>query len=355
MAALMDRRSFVTGLGGLVAAPEIVRASSLMQVRGSAISRESEFDGFANAPTGAPQYPTYFTSLNGISPYPVRPPWHVAGVDYRVGVSTGVRLKDPTTINPEIATSSGTNPIVLALQADNVTFDGYDFTLGGWWQIRSSGHSNLTVSNCKLQNFCLFIDTGRLTVQYCEIDGLGAAGETIFGCLAFLGAGVTSTWKYSWIHDSQNDFIDLQTSDITAWFNLFDTMGYAVGAHADSIQFAGAGTANNISIKFNTYVHRIATKSSPSSFIDLETQIDAGATMNNPEVAYNTASNTAVGGVRGSTFYRVGTASGTVNNPYIHDNYADPTNMITVFSSRGVGLSGLVKSGNILLKTGGSF
>jgi hypothetical protein len=77
--------------------------------------------------------------------------------------------------------------------------------------------------------------------------------------------------------------------------------------------------------------------------------------MNNPEVAYNTASNTAVGGALGSTFYRVGTASGTVNNTYIHDNYADPTNMITVFSSRGAGLSGLVKSGNILLKTGGSF
>src|SRR5215831_5671176 len=97
-------------------------------------------DGRLNAPAGTPQYPTYFTSLNGISPYPVRPPWHVAGVDYRVGISAGVSLKDPATINPKIATSSGTNPIILTLQADNVTFDGYDFTRGGWWQIRSSRH-----------------------------------------------------------------------------------------------------------------------------------------------------------------------------------------------------------------------
>ena len=92
-----------------------------------------------------------------------------------MGISTGLSLKDPATINPAIATSSGTNPIVLTLQTDNVTLDGYDFTLGGWWRISSRGHSNLTVSNCKLQNFCLFIDTGPLTVQYCEIDGLGAA------------------------------------------------------------------------------------------------------------------------------------------------------------------------------------
>jgi len=349
----MRRRSFLTGLGGLLAAPAIVRATSLMPVR--EIVTPFESDGFANAPTGTPQYPTYFTSLNPIFPYRVRPPWHVAGVDYRVGINTGLSLKDPATINPAIATSSGTNPIVLTLQTDNVTLDGYDFTLGGWWRINGSGHSNLTVSNCKLQNFCLFIDTGALTVQYCEIDGLGARGETEFGCLAFLGSGVTSTWKYNWMHDSQNDFIDLHTSDIVAAFNLFDTMGYAVGAHADSIQFAGGGTANNISIKFNTYVQRVATNAGPSSFIDLETQIDAGAQMNNPEVAYNTASNTAAGGAAGSTFYRVAQVVGVINNAYVHDNYADSTNMLGVISDAPMPGRGYHKRGNILLRSGGSF
>ena len=130
----MDRRSLLIGLGGLVAAPAIVRTSPLIPVRGVKIPLEP--DGFANAPTGAPQYPTYFTNLNGISPYPVRPPWKVAGVDYRVGINTGISLKDPATISSSIATVSGPlgagqNANTLNIAADNVTLDGYDFTLNG--------------------------------------------------------------------------------------------------------------------------------------------------------------------------------------------------------------------------------
>jgi hypothetical protein len=220
----------------------------------------------------------------------------------------------------------------------------------------ANGHSNLTISNSKLQNLCIYIDTGPLTVQYCEIDGLGLAGETVFGCLAFLRTGVTSTWKYNWLHSAQNDFIDLSTSDIDARFNLFDTMGYGVGAHADAIQFAGDGTANNIELLFNTYVHMVVTNSSPSSFLDLETQIGSGTqVMNNPEVAYNTASNTVAGGVRGSTFFRVAQDVGAINHAYVHDNYADPTNMISVISDTRSPGRGYRKSANILLTTGRSF
>ena len=36
----MDRRSFITGLGALIAAPAIVKASSLMPVRGIIMPRE---------------------------------------------------------------------------------------------------------------------------------------------------------------------------------------------------------------------------------------------------------------------------------------------------------------------------
>jgi hypothetical protein len=360
MAAVMDRRRFLTGLGGLVAGPAIVRASSLMPVRGIVTSLES--DGFANAPTGAPQYPTYFTNLNGISPYPVRPPWKVAGVDYRVGINTGVSLKDPATISSSVATVSGSlgagqNANTLNIAADNVTLDGYDFTLNGGYLISAGGHLNLTILNSKLQNFAVFMNTssGPLTMNYCDVNGLGASGETTFGTLVFMQDNVKGVFKYNWLHDCLNDIIDMTTNDITAWFNLFDTMGYGVGAHADGIQFAGGGTANNISIKFNTYVHRIATNSSPSSFIDLETQIDAGATMNNPEVAYNTASNTAVGGALGSTFYRVAQDVGAINNAYVHDNYADSTNMIGVISDTTAPGLGYRKGRNILLKTGGAF
>jgi hypothetical protein len=182
------------------------------------------------------------------------------------------------------------------------------------------------------------------------------AGETVFGCLAFLRTGVTSTWKYNWLRSAQNDFIDLNTSDIDARFKLFDTMGFGRGAHADAIQFAGDGTANNIKLLFNTYVHMVVTNSSPSSFLDLETQIGSGTqVMNNPEVAYNTASNTVAGGVRGSTFFRVAQDVGAINHAYVHDNYADPTNMISVISDTRSPGRGYRKSANILLTTGRSF
>ena len=358
--ALMDRRVFLTGLGALVAGPAFVRASSLMPVR--EIVMPLETDGFANAPTGTPQYPNYFTSRNGISPYSVRPPWHVAGVEYRVGINTGVSLKDPNTISSSIATISGPlgagqNAKTLNIQADNVTLDSYDFTLSGGYLISAGGHLNLTISNSKLQSFSIFMNknSGPLTVNYCEINGLGSSGETLFGTLILMQDNVKGTFKYNWMHDCQNDIIDMTTNDITAAFNLFDTMGYEAGAHADSIQFAGAGTANNISIKFNTYLQRVATRAGPSSFIDLETQIDAGAKMNNPEVAYNTASNTAVGGALGSTFYRVAQDVGAINNAYVHDNYADPTNMIGVISDTPTPGLGYHKRGNILLTTGRSF
>src|SRR3984893_7488377 len=279
MAAVMDRRRFLTGLRGLVAAPAIARASSLMPVRGIAISLES--DGFANAPTGAPQYPTYFTSLNGISPYPVRPPWKVAGVDYRVGINTGVSLKDPAAISSSIATVSGfarRGPEREYAQHCGRQRDARRLRLHAQRRVPDFGRRPSEPDHLEQQiaKLAVFMNTssGPLTMNYCDVNGLGASGETTFGTLVFMHDNVKGVFKYKWIHDCLNDIIDMTTNDITAWFNLFDTMGYGVGAHADGIQFAGGGTANNISIKFNTYVHRIATNSSPSTFIDLETQID---------------------------------------------------------------------------------
>lgn len=353
----IDRRAVTSGLAALVAAPAVLHLSG-MRLASAAVghSDAKKFDGATGAPAGAPQYPSYFSGAGRPTRYAVRPPWRVAGVDYRVGINQHVILKDPSTISANIGTRSGADPIVLNVAADNVTLDGYDFTLGGWWQIRSNGHSNLRVSNSKLQNLCIDVDTGPITVEYCEIDGLGVRGETVFGCLAFLRTGVTSTWRYNWLRRAQNDFIDLSTSDIDVRFNLFDTMGYAVGAHADAIQFAGDGIAENIHILFNTYVHTAVTNSSPSSFIDLETQAGAGRpVMRDPEVAYNTASYRPSRGVRGSTFFRIAQDTGAIMNAYVHDNYADPANMISVISDHPAPGSGYRKARNVLLTSGGSF
>jgi large repetitive protein len=350
----IPRRAVIRGLATMIAAPAVLGSPG--RVRATPSWEASWLDGRAAAPAGDPQYPTYFTGLNRISAYRVRPPWQVAGVDYRVGINPGIPLKHPAMIKPSIAVSSGKDPVVLNLVTNDVTLDHYDFTLGGWWQIRSNGHTNLKISNSRLENLCIDMDAGPVTIEYCEIDGLGLEGETAFGCLAFLRTGVTSTWKYNWLRRAQNDFIDLSTSDIDVRFNLFDTMGYADGAHADAVQFAGDGIANHIRILFNTYVHTAVTNSSPSSFIDLETQVGSGnQVMNNPEIAYNTASYVVPGRAKGSTFFRVAQDVGAINNAYIHDNYADPTNMLSVISESPSPGHGYSKMRNVLLTSGRSF
>ena len=47
---------------------------------------------------------------------------------------------------------AGQNANTLNIAADNVTLDGYDFTLNGGYLISAGGHLNLTILNSKLQN-----------------------------------------------------------------------------------------------------------------------------------------------------------------------------------------------------------
>jgi hypothetical protein len=339
----LTRRSILSSAAAIITAPALAQECSLGPL----------LNGSPTTASCAPQYPTAFTRLNEVTPYPVRPPWKVAGVDYRVGINAGVSLKDPATISSSIATTLGTNPIILTVIQDNVTLDGYDFTLRGGYQINTS-NVNLTISNSKLQNLCMDISAGPLTVEYCEINGLGSSGETKFGCLAFLRGGVTSTWKYNWFFNCQSDFINLTTADLVALCNLFDTLGFQAGAHADAIQFCGSGTANNIAIVFNTFIQTKITPSGISSFVDLETQLASDATMNNPIVACNTAMFSLPGQHGASTLYRISQTTGRLNSPQILNNYADPRNTISVLAISG-SPRGVVKSGNILLTTGRPF
>lgn len=272
-------------------------------------------DGSGDAPTGTPQYPTYFSNLNGISAYPVRPSWNVAGVDYRVGINTSYNgnLLDPSTIDSSIATVGGQlgsdsdqNTNTLEIQKD-CTLDGYDFTLSGGYAIVTNGH-NVTISNSSLQNLAVYAETSDSTVTllYNEFDGLGANAETDFGAIVLLQTGVKLIAKYNYFKDAGSDVIDMTTQDCTLLYNLFDTMGWSVGAHADAIQFAGDGTANNVNIMYNTYVQSSLGVEGPSSFIDLELQTSSTAEMHNAEVAYNVASYTKTG--------NLDTVSGAANN-----------------------------------------
>lgn len=319
-------------------------------------------DGSASAPTGAAQYPTMFTGLNGTNYSGRRPPWNVAGADYRVGINTGSGLTDPNTISASIGTKStgaaagvSESDFALTILQDNVTLDGYDFTTGGNWVVINGGKSGLTIKNCNFKKLAVKVDTagGLVTLLYNKFDGLGGSGETTFGALVILGAGVSVIAKYNWFKDAPNDFLDMGTADTLIAYNLFDTSSYESGAHGDALQFVGNGTANSFLVQFNTYVHNAPTVSGISSFIDFETQT-SGATMNNPVVQNNVGICNFSGQVQGGAIFRVAQTAGAMVNPQLLNNYADPTSAFLSVSD-GSAPGSYVKSGNIDLTTGASF
>ena len=85
-----------------------------------------------------------------LSGYSVRPAWQVAGVDYAVGVPTNITLKDPTVAAnlPSGISIDATNHVVH-ITGNNVTLNGFDFSLHGGWSIDvASGVTGTTIENC---------------------------------------------------------------------------------------------------------------------------------------------------------------------------------------------------------------
>src|SRR5215472_296742 len=104
-------------------------------------------DGSLNAPPGTPQFPNLLDVNSPLTQkfgrtLKARPPWKVAGVDYHVGIDrsiypTNASLKDPNTILNTISGASGNNTSkVVLVNGNNVTLDGYDFSLNGGWMVQ---------------------------------------------------------------------------------------------------------------------------------------------------------------------------------------------------------------------------
>src|SRR5262245_49447318 len=96
-------------------------------------------DGSANAPAGAPQLPNLFSG------YALRPPWEVAGVNYAVGYEPSTALNNPATISMPGVSVNTTNK-TITVTGNNVTLDGYDFSLNGGWGVVVQG-ANTTILN----------------------------------------------------------------------------------------------------------------------------------------------------------------------------------------------------------------
>ena len=125
-------------------------------------SQENAFpDGCSGAPWSGSnqiQHEDFFSgyALQSGQSYAARPPWNVAGVDYAVGISAGVTLKDPT-VNANLPSgctySSITNWVTCSASSTNVTFDLLDFSLHNCVRLiigkKVAAGATITISNSK--------------------------------------------------------------------------------------------------------------------------------------------------------------------------------------------------------------
>lgn len=286
-------------------------------------------DGSANAPAGTAQFPTL---LNG---YTKRPPWRVAGVDYAVGYPSGQSFANPSTISMTgVSVNAGTHTVTIS--GNNVTLDGYDFSLSnGWGIVIGSGATNVVIQN---SNFAIGSNAnnpiaadntvGTLTVTKCVFDEIGGAAS--LGCsISTHAANFTST--YNWFKNAQDDSVDLvppsSSTTATVKYNLFYNQGTGNPAivHPDSVQFTG-GTYNGCMLAFNT-IYQPVGGGEQTGLEGIQICAQLSSSINNTTVSNNTiVAKSAV-----STTMSVGIAiqrtdSGQTNNiGTCFDNYMDPT------------------------------
>ena len=154
-------------------------------------------DGSASAPSGTAPRPSL---MDG---YSLRPPWKVAGVDYAVGFPSGQSLKDPTTdsaitSNPSITVDVRGANRTIEVNGNNVTFDGYDFTLHGGYTLSVATGNNTIVKNSKVGTIISASGTSNLTVTECILDGTGTSGQ--WPLVSHSGSG-TLTLTYNWMRN----------------------------------------------------------------------------------------------------------------------------------------------------------
>jgi hypothetical protein len=220
-------------------------------------ARDQPPDGSAGATPGAPQLPGL------LRPYAARPPWKVAGVDYRVGLAADARLNDPLTISADGVAIDMTNHLIR-VTASNVTLRGYDFSLhGGYGVYIEPGVSDTVIEQSKFTvgvnqvvPIAAEAGAGSLSVLGSTIDGGAAQGhaasDKVWTLINFNGSG-RFVAEHNVLADAAADAIDFSNGEIspTIRYNLVEDLGHAPGAHPDFVQFIG-NTASDSVIAFNT-------------------------------------------------------------------------------------------------------
>ena len=298
-------------------------------------------DGSANAPSGTAQLPSL---LNG---YAIRPSWNVAGVDYAVGVPSGTALKDPSTISMA-GVSVDTNNHVVTITGNNVTFNGYDFSLNGGWEVYVASGSNATIENCNFSVGAnhqqpIYVDTpaSNVTIKNNIINGAGLKNAYIgYGLIDASGTG-TTTIEYNLIENAYSEDIvyDSQSgtnNSLVLQHNLITNagMGVSAGAHGDWIQlYAGSGSAiSDVQINYNTWVQNIPASQAITQGLSLQSANIAQGPVLSESVTNNTMAISAPGTVTYAIIADQTNLNGTAT---VSNNYIDPTGIQYGWSAFG--------------------
>jgi hypothetical protein len=299
------------------AAPSLKAADSKTDRGAVSGSERSEVDdGFSSAPVCVIQH----SSL--LSGYRARPSWRVAGVDYCVGYPTSNVLKNPGTVSVAGVSVDKIHKLVT-VTGNNVTLDGYDFSLDGGWGVFTQaantsiiGSKFVVGSNAKppIQGAAA---ASNLYVGYTSIDGKGIdVGNT--GLIQMKGVGLKV--QYCSVTNSAGDMIQAHNSGIVDLrYNLIEQGGLAPGAHGDFLEvFGGPFVAT---ILYNTTVQHSGGSGGTQGLMLEPDFLQSSGVITFGEYGNNTF--VASGG--NQNYFLGVTVADIVSTVTVHDNYFDPT------------------------------
>lgn len=256
-----------------------------------------------------PQHPTLFAPYKG-----VRPPWKVAGVDYRVGVPTGIVLADPDTLRNRNGISvldgdpaKGINNVVR-INDPNTTISGIDFSVrGGYYVIVAPGATNSTIAR---SNFVMGANNTYYLIQ-AYADNFTLLESTLDGDTGLKFAspnepnesaliavyGRNPVIKYDWMKNTVQHFLEMNqtsgTSTLHYQFNLLENGGAAAATwcryriacspHVNYLQLGNAAYYNML-VEYNTTVQPLE----PAGGEQFQFYGFSKATIRNALFEYNT-------------------------------------------------------------------
>lgn len=324
-------------------------------------------DGSLNPATGAANVPAL---LNG---YAKRPPWRVAGVDYRVGLpetwsstdwvtwavanSSFVTIRDSLNAVVSGGNFSGKTPpykcFIVGVPTSSLIADiDFSSSAQGAATLRlSANYGNPTLRRCKILGglnggICLTTalgSTGNITVEYCELDGEVATVTGTIGHILSPAGGGTFLYQYNdiknppsgvWIHNP------IHTSVI----QKYNLIRYAVdapgGTHNGLTSWTASAGGGPVTYQgdFNTVY------APPNSNNGLADIFELASTNGSTTVAFEMGSPK----VRNNTIATVGPSAATYAFQGPNNVVSDPTHGLNTVtgdaqvSNNYVDLSGLI-------------